>query len=68
MTDLEASPVTRRTSTKYKGRRLVVELRSDDTIALRGERLRFKLVVPLVDVMRYAERAYMNLNVPKRKK
>ena len=40
MTDLEQSPVTRRTTTTYKGRRIIISLRKDDTISLRLERQR----------------------------
>jgi hypothetical protein len=48
MTDLEASPVVRRTTCTYKGRRIIVSLRKDDTISLRLERLRGnEAVIPI---------------------
>lgn len=45
MTDLEKSPVTRRTTATFKGRRIVVTLRKDDMIELRLERSRKPEVV-----------------------
>lgn len=48
MTDLEQSPVTRRTTTTYKGRRIVISLRKDDTISLRLERQRgAEAIIPI---------------------
>lgn len=67
MTDLEKSPVTRRSTVKHKGRRIIVELRGDDTISFRGERLRFAVHANIVDLMRYAERSYIDARIPHRK-
>lgn len=56
MTDLENSPVTRRTTTTYKGRRIVVTLHKDDRIELRLERLSTGVKIPIHDLWLYAER------------
>jgi len=52
MTDLANSPVTRRTTLTFKGRRVLVTLRADDVIVLRLERLTETIKVPIADLLR----------------
>lgn len=51
MTNLENSPVVRRTTTKFKGRRIIVSLRADDVIELRLEHLRDSIKIPILELM-----------------
>lgn len=56
MTDLDKSPVTRRATATYKGRRIIVTLRSDDVVELRLERSRDPADKVKVDVRTLFER------------
>lgn len=54
MTELSTSPVARRATSLYKGRRIVVTLRADDCIELRLERLRdSKIKINVRDLYEY---------------
>lgn len=55
MTDLETSPVTRRSNTKYKGRRVIVTLRSDDKISFRLERTSQEVLIDIFRTVQFAE-------------
>lgn len=51
MTNLETSPVTRRSGCTYMGKRVIVTLRKDDCIELRLERARQPLArIPIHDL------------------
>lgn len=67
MTDLERSPVTRRTTATFKGRRVIVTLRSDDQIELRLQGLRSsELKIPVVYLLEHPEK-FSRMSIPARK-
>lgn len=43
--------MVRRTTTKFKGRRIIVSLRADDVIELRLEHLRDSIKIPILELM-----------------
>lgn len=68
MTDLETSPVTRRTTAMYKGKRIIVTLRKDDQIELRLERQRGpEIVLPLLYLLENPAK-FSNYSIPARNK
>jgi hypothetical protein len=67
MTDLEGSPVSRRTTVAYKGRRIIVTLRADDQIELRLSGLRkAEIVIPIAYMLEHPEK-FSNSSIPARK-
>lgn len=69
MTDLAKSPVTRRTTLTFKGRRVLVTLREDDVIVLRLERLSESIKIPIADLLRREYGAAgADVSIPARKK
>lgn len=67
MTDLETSPVVRRTKTTFKNKRIVVKLRMDDQIELRLERARKpELIVPIRFLLEHPA-VFSNVSIPARK-
>ena len=69
MTDLSTSPVTRRTTITFKGRRILVTLRADDQIEFRLERLSESVKVPIGELMtRFYSAAGSDLVIPQRRR
>jgi hypothetical protein len=66
MTDMSKSPVTRRSTVKWKGRRIYITLRADDQIEFRLERVRDKFTLPVQDAYRLAEQAAIRTVIPGR--
>jgi len=67
MTNLETSPVVRRTTATFKNKRIVIKLRKDDQIELRLERARKpELVVPIRFLLEHPA-VFANVSIPARR-